>query len=325
MAAPSPTNLETISFHKWKNSLQLTNGHVEAVITTDVGPRVILFKHHQHDNVFQVLDAELGGMGESEWKIRGGHRFWVAPEDPKITYHADNSPVTSRQDLATGEVLIESTQTSPSRIKKTLGIRLAEGAPRATLRHILSNEDTSPLKIAPWALSVMQPGGLCIIPQPILTEHPAKYKKPHQFDAAELLPNRGMVLWPYTDLSDPRWNFGQKYWLVRQDAHFPATKIGLAHRQQWVAYVMTDCLFIKTFEFDALHTYPDGGCNFELYMDSEILEIESLGPLTSLNPGQSITHVEDWYVFPLTEEVRIESEELLTKWITGFLAQTHIG
>jgi hypothetical protein len=36
------------------------------------------------------------------------------------------------------------------------------------------------------------------------------------------------------------------------------------------------------------------GCNTETYTDSDILEIESLGPLTRLEPGASVEHRESW-------------------------------
>jgi len=40
--------------------------------------------------------------------------------------------------------------------------------------------------------------------------------------------------------------------------------------------------------------YPDHGCNFELYSDPDFLELETLGPLIELSPGQTVTHEEEW-------------------------------
>ena len=59
----------------------------------------------------------------------------------------------------------------------------------------------------------MRPEGLEIIPQPPLGEHPR-----------DLLPNRGVVLWAYTDLSDLRLTLGTKFWLLRQAADYPPIK-----------------------------------------------------------------------------------------------------
>ena len=41
--------------------------------------------------------------------------------------------------------------------------------------------------------------------------------------------------------------------------------------------------------------YPDDGCNFETYTNHEMLEIESLGPLVTLAPGESSAHQERWF------------------------------
>jgi hypothetical protein len=204
-------------------------------------------------------------------------------------------------------------QTRPQDIRKTLGILLSDSGSRVTIRHTAANLGEEPISLATWGLTVMEPGGLEIIPQPPLGQHPR-----------DLRPNRGMVLWPYTDLSDPRYTFGEKFWLLKHD-DAPPTKIGLAHRERWVAYVLGENLFIKTFDFQANAAYPDGGCNFETFTDQDMIEIESLGPVTTLRPDETVSHVENWYLFPLTEEMQIESENSLTEWIAPFLARTHLA
>jgi hypothetical protein len=46
------------------------------------------------------------------------------------------------------------------------------------------------------------------------------------------------------------------------------------------------------FEGDLL--YPDLGCNLETYTDADMLEIETLSPLTLLGAGASVEHLETW-------------------------------
>jgi len=302
--------IESTPFLGWPNTLRISNDSVDLFITTDVGPRIIAYQHLGGHNVFKVYEDQAGGTNEDEWRIRGGHRFWLAPEDKELSYHIDNWPVHWRENDVTGEVIIDSVQTKPSTIRKSLAISLDRFGSGVRIRHTATNEAFEPVTLAPWALSVMRPGGLEIIPQPPLGEHPR-----------DLLPNRAAILWPYTDLSDPRWTFGSRFWLLRQSEGFPPTKLGLAHHEHWIGYVMEDALFIKSFEYTNGANYPDGGCNFETFTDHEMLEIESLGPLTTLEPGQSVTHTERWHVFELTEQMSIESEEALSHWIAPFLAR----
>ena len=54
---------------------------------------------------------------------------------------------------------------------------------------------------------------------------------------------------------------------------------------------------MKTVGFERGQLYPDRGCNFELYTDPNILEVETLGPLTMLSPGEKTEHVETWNRF----------------------------
>jgi len=37
--------------------------------------------------------------------------------------------------------------------------------------------------------------------------------------------------------------------------------------------------------------------NVQIYTDSDILELETLAPLVTLEPGEDIEHVEEWYLY----------------------------
>jgi hypothetical protein len=306
-------NPQIIPYRGWQNTLRLANEEMELLVTTDVGPRILVYKTPSGENVLKTFDDQLGSSGEQQWRIRGGHRLWLAPEDALLSYHLDNGPVAWRYDSFSGEVVVESVQDSPQRIRKTLGILSAAQGSRVSLRHTVVNEGDQPIMLSVWALTVMQAQGLEVIPQPPLGEHPR-----------DLLPNRGVVLWPYTDLSDLRLTLGTKFWLLRQAPDYPPIKIGLAHREKWIAYLSGETLYLKTFDYNPTAAYPDGGCNFETFTDSEMLEIESLGPLVTLQPGESTNHHETWHLFPLTEQSVIDSEEALAEWIAPFLQKAGI-
>lgn len=297
----------------WESNLRLANDQIELVVTLDVGPRIISFRTKSGANVFKTFDEQLGGKGETEWMIRGGHRFWIAPEDLERTYHIDNHAPRHWVDSATGEVIFEAEQEAGGHILKTLGITISPDSPRVRVRHTAKNTDSKPLEFSAWALSVMKAGGTAVIPQPPLGEHPR-----------DLLPNRTMVLWPYTDLSDARWRIGRDYLILRQAANRPPTKIGLSHKEKHVAYIVDDSVFIKSFAFIEWETYPDGGCNFEAFTNGDMLEVESLSPLKTVPPGGEITHIEEWTLLPLSESISTESDDDLKKTLAPYLAQAAI-
>ena len=90
------THIEQTSWGGWPNCYRLSNDEIELILTSDVGPRVIRCGFVGGPNVFKEYAEELGGTGEGTWKIRGGHRVWVAPERANITYELDNHTSTSR-------------------------------------------------------------------------------------------------------------------------------------------------------------------------------------------------------------------------------------
>jgi hypothetical protein len=130
----------------------------------------------------------------------------------------------------------------------------------------------------------MAPGGVGIIPLPPRGSH-----------ADNLLPTSTLTLWAYTDLADPRWSWGTRYILLRQDANRPAPqKIGASVPDGWVAYARRGHLFVKSFTPIAGAVYPDINCMVELFTNDAFQEVETFGPIVQLAPGATVEHVEQW-------------------------------
>ncbi|MCS7065703.1 MAG: DUF4380 domain-containing protein, partial [Fimbriimonadales bacterium] len=167
-------------------------------------------------------------------------------------------------------------------IQKEMEIRWREGF--VEIIHRLTNQNLWAIELAAWALSVMAPGGRAIIPQEPFRPHPEA-----------LLPVRPLALWAYTDMSDPRWRWGKRYIQLCQDPHIPTPqKCGMLNRQGWMTYLLRGELFLKRFECLPEATYPDFGCNCEVFTNAEMLELETLSPLTRLEPGATLQHIERW-------------------------------
>lgn len=278
----SPVRTDIVAFNGWQNNLRLRNGTVELIVTLEVGPRILAYQKPGGVNPLKVFEDQAGTAGEPIWRSRGGHRLWVAPEDKVATYYPDNGPVAWEKLGDRGVKLVSAPETS-SGFQKELEITLDATGTGVKILHRVTRIGHQPAYMAPWALTVMAAGGVAVVPQPQMGEHPR-----------DLLPNRTMVLWPYTDMSDPRWRFGRKYILLRQDASRGPTKIGLAHQMGWSGYLLGGVFFFKSYPWDASAIYPDHGCNFETFTNARMLELESLGPLINLRPKKSVEHVERW-------------------------------
>lgn len=276
--------LEKIPFAGWPNCLRLSNGTVELIVTTDVGPRILHFGWQgQQDSVFFLDKATAGQTGGEDWLAYGGHRFWHAPEVMPRTYVPDNSPVAHDWDGQTLRLAPDVEQLTG--LQKIIEVKMHEDSAGVSLNHQLVNHGPWDVTAAPWALTVLAPGGVAILPQEPFVPFP---------DA--LLPARPMVLWQYTNMADARFTWADRFVAMRQDSSKAnPVKIGMRSTPSWGSYVLGDTAFIKSTTLDAKATYPDFGCNWETYTDANMLELESLGPLNAIRAqGGMVEHREDW-------------------------------
>jgi hypothetical protein len=278
-------NVEEVSYAGWKRCLRISNDEIEAIVTLDVGPRIIRCGFVGGVNEFVEYPEQIGKTGENIYRSYGGHRLWVAPEQKPRTYYPDNNPVTM---MKKGETIrFRAPAEVGTGVQKEIRVTMSLKMNSFHVEHFLTNNSEAPLTAAAWALSVMAPGGRAIIPQEQFKPHP------------EILqPVRGMALWSYTDMTDPRWTWGKKFVQLRQDSSLQTPqKFGVLNKQGWCAYTNGDRLFLKTVPFSQNAAYPDFDCNCEFFTNHRMLELETLSPLKTLQPGETIQHDERWFLF----------------------------
>lgn len=290
--------VEIVEFGGWKQNVKISNGEVELIATLDVGPRIVSYKMVGGLNVLKEFPDQFGKSGEPGFMIRGGHRLWVSPEDPLRTYAPDNAPVAHKV-LEDGTVVFTGAADAKFGLRREMSVKMAEQGTNVRVIHRVENVGIAATELAPWSLTVMKPGGVEIIPLASKRPHGGAAKEK---TAADFGPGQSLVLWPYTDLADSRFSLGSEYILVRHDGKKNSTKIGLNHPPGWVSYLNDHTLFTKHFAYEPEANYPDRGCNFETYTDSGIVEIETLGPLVTLKPGEDAKHAETWSLSPVRGE-----------------------
>ena len=286
---------------------KLANDTVELIVTTDVGPRIIRYGLIGEDNILGECPEAAVTTDLGEWKPYGGHRLWHAPESIPRTYVPDNGPVECQ--CKGGGLHLTQPVEEPTGIVKEMIVSLAPDGTRVTVLHKLTNQSLWPVQLAPWALTIMNGGGTTIIPQ-----------EPYISHDDCLLPARQLVLWHYTDLSDPRFAIGPKFIrLSTDDALTEPQKVGIANKQGWAAYFRAGTLFVKQFVHDDAFSYPDEGCNCETYTAGPFMELETVGPLHELEPGEAALHEESWHLF---KGIAIgDSEETLEAALQPILEQ----
>jgi hypothetical protein len=291
-------NIEKIEFAGWTDCYSLSTNELHVVALAEVGPRIIQFGPNAERNCFYVDPATAGQHGGDTWNVYGGHRLWHAPEALPRSYQPDNQPVEVAIDQEAGTLMMSQAIEEHTGILKQIELRLSEDEPGVTVTHRLTNDSLWPITLAPWALSVMAPGGAGIMPL-----------VPRGTHEENLQPTSSLVLWAYVDMADPRYTWGREFIMLRQNPRADSPqKIGLTASGGWVAYALEDLLFVKTFEELPGAPYPDQGCTVELFTNPAMLEVETLAPLTTLNPGDVATHVEHWHLWSGISAIHNESD-----------------
>lgn len=266
----------------------IENKDLRVEYLTNAGPRIISLYFKDINLFAQIPDVEVT-TPNGIYRFLGGHRLWTAPENLAITYYPDDTPpeINVRNKY---EVQLKGKKDTISGIEKSMSIRLQPDRPSARIDHTISNFGEEPITLAPWSLTQLVMNGFAILPQET---------KP--IDEAGFLPNRNLILWPYTKWEDDRIHFRDDFHLIKSKPKSQALKIGYMNTHGWMAYVLQNIIFCKTFIPNPIELHPDMNSNAEIYVKDRFIELETLGPLGSLGSGKSTTHTEIWDLFVLDE------------------------
>jgi hypothetical protein len=261
--------------------LALDAGGPRVAVTTDVGPRVLSLT--LPDGTGTGLLASLPGHtidtpGQAPFRLYGGHRLWAAPEVPATTYLADDRPPTVTRTADTLDLSVLQT----SGLRKTMRVSARVGS--VVIDHVLANEGDTSFEAAPWAITMLTPGGEAWLPRWLGPLDPGGFQA-----------NGSLVLWPYTRLADARLIVGDP--IIRVQAVAGAerpVKVGLQGRPGWSAYRRREAVLVKRVTWLEAEAYPDMDASIQCYSCGDFIELETLGPLATLAPGESTTHRETW-------------------------------
>ena len=275
----------------------LENKFLKLDYLAEAGPRLVrLSVAGSEANLFAEVPESKTPTPWGDYHFLGGHRLWHSPESLPRTYVPDNDNLVISEQP---DGVILGCSEEPTGISKSIEIHLAADQPKITLIHKLENTGLWPIELAAWALSQLSLGGTAIFPLPI-----------GDVDPAGLLPNRQMSLWPYTRLTDERLELHDDFIIFHARPQLPPFKIGYFSQHGWAGYYNHGVFLRKTQDLHPELPYPDFNCTTESYCNDQFIELETLGPLQTLKPGESTTLTEIWELFTDISEVPELSEEM---------------
>jgi hypothetical protein len=272
--------MEHGDFHG-EETLVLENEHLRVEVLAAAGPRIVRLQlAGSSENVLGEV-ADIGW--DTPWgryRLRGGHRLWFAPENPPLTSAPDEDRLVVEE--RPRGLKLERLEPQ-SMLRKTIEIELAAKRPAVTLKHGLRNEGVAAVEQAPWAITILPLGGTAILPQ-----------QRGPIGDSGFLPNRTLTFWPYSSILDSRLELGDELVLVHGEPAPAPFKIGYLNRAGWAAYLRSGILLRKSFDPQPELEHADLGSNVEVYCNDRLLELETLAPLSRLEPGAEAEHEERW-------------------------------
>ncbi|HSM33057.1 MAG TPA: hypothetical protein VK987_03120 [Anaerolineae bacterium] len=278
-------------------AIRIDAGRIALMVTTSVGPRVLgLLTEDGRNHFAELPEMTLDCPGSGPIHLRGGSRLWVAPEDPRVTYRPDDDPVAV-DEIGAGVRLVTHPDPVAGTARET-SIRVT-GPERLSFDYRVVNSADRPQRLAAWAITMMAPHGRAWLP--VLTE---------PFDTGGFQAQRNIVLWSYARNDDPRFVLHDdaielRAAVLTDQPDLGRFKVGTSLRRGWVAHWRDGVLLVKRAGHDESREYADMGASGQLYSQADFTELETLGPLTDLAPGDAAEHHEDWEVH-LVDEAEAE-------------------
>lgn len=255
-----------IDYAGWKNCIHITNTVFEAVLTTEVGPRIIRFARVGGPNMLWLDEFTAGQTEETKtWRAYGGHSFdAVIDGDPYLP--PENAPVA--YELTKDGVIFETVEKNG--VAKTIAVRMCRRG-GLEIKETIANNGNEPRTVVVNGNTLLHGGGVAAMP----------LKKED-----ELL--FGSVC--------PKVQRGENLALVEHDeSEANGYKLLFNLDELWCGYFSKGNLFIMTSpKMDEPYA---GGVNLSLEASPRRFRMSSYSPEKVLQPGESVLHTEVWNIF----------------------------
>jgi hypothetical protein len=263
-------------------TLRLDTAHCWIEFLAVGGPRIVGFGFPGGGNVLGETPQASWDVGHGQYDLLGGHRLWFAPETPDCSVPDSTGLTLASIDDAPGPaVRLTGAVEAPTGLRKTFEVRLDPESAAVSVRHIVANEGSAARVFSPWPITQLPLGGVATVELAVPpTENSSN-------------PNQLLAMFPYASWTDARLALGTRSFTVTATPGAPF-KIGAGSTLGVASYLREGVLFTKSFDPAAGAGHADLGSNIEIYCDDRTIELESLGPLVRLAPGDSVTHDERW-------------------------------
>ena len=259
------------------DTLFAQSGKIKIGIPLEFGIRISHLSYEEGENLFFEQPNSMTELSTPDgWRVRGGHRLWIAPESTDV-YYPDNEPVS--YEIKNEEIIITQKNDPWLNIEKSMIISfISEDSLKVV--HKIKNTSAKTRRCSLWGVSSMAPDG---------TEYISLEVRDGGYD-----PFHKISMWDYTSLGDERVTYERELITLKHRSTGKKYKIGVSHPKDCVKYINKGIVFEKRYNIEREKQYPDGDVSFETFMCDHMVEVESLSPLYDIKAGESASHTEIW-------------------------------
>ena len=261
---------------------ELVHAGQRMVVVTSIGPRISWFGYVGGRNLLYWDTA--GKKQRAEWRLRGGHRLWLTrpgADESEETYDPDNAACRVREVVAGLRVIALPTH---ARIEKTLTVRAS--GPGWRISHRIRNVGDMLWAGGIWALTCTSP------------ERSTRYRIPldggsSDWDALTVVIPRRWGGGHSSRVEDSQLRLAEDALHIRASGREAKRMLRTARG----ALEMHDSRghFTKSARPIAGGAYPlDTNVAVYLAPRAFMVELETMGPASTLAPGTSVDHDELW-------------------------------
>ena len=251
---------------RWRNwdAVRCLTEDCELVVGVSAGPRILSLRVGEGPNLLYV---DTTGFRVGEWNLYGGHRFTVGPEGA-ASYLPDNAPCFV--EVTDGRLRVAAPG-GVDGLRRELELYVAEDGVGFDVFHRLHHEGELPWTGVLWGITCMPNTGRILAPAT----------------------REGLRYWPGT--TSEHW-FLESGHLAFQRGHSRG-KVGWYGNPAWLAIRQSQAiLVIHSPEVAPEPRCADGGCNVEVFVCGDYLELETLSGETRLTRGEVATHRQRWRI-----------------------------
>lgn len=311
--------LRKVSYQGFDDSWELTDGVVEAVIVPGVGAGVFYWGWHRpgapgrsfnyaaHAGIplsytvrspaDNILDPRCDTVGQSYqergiWFYTRGHSTHLGPETADVPSHLEISIGRHR-----AERTDDWTLKLVSAVPALLGVRatkifhLDRATHRLDIEQTVENVSDGPIKFAIWDRTNCRGGsGTAFVPVRGDSIYPRGFGLLSGTDPEK--PSAGRYLKKF----DPPQGTGRLgEWLLFHNWG-NRKKVGLDSDAGWVGFLSSGLLYVKRFPVGPRESYSRSNRNTVEFFSGDPVEIGVLSPEVTLEPGESFTFPEEWFL-----------------------------